>query len=76
MLPSRFVLSPITAAVSFALLSLTAVHAQTTAPANAQKPAADKRVDDKADTLHLDQIVGSGFLRIGRRGGLRVDGSE
>ncbi len=60
MLPSRFVLSPITAAVSFALLSLTAVHAQTTAPANAQKPAADKRVDDKADTLQLDQIVVTG----------------
>lgn len=56
----RLAHSPLAAAISLALFSITAAHAQTAVSADAQKASADKRADDKSDTLQLDKIVVTG----------------
>ena len=61
MSPSRNALTPLCAAVSLALLSLSVANAQTApgAGVDAQKAAA-KSAEDKSDTLQLDKIVVTG----------------
>ena len=55
----RFALSPLAAAVSLALFSLS-THAQTAPATDAAKAAADKVAADKADILQLDKVIITG----------------